>query len=106
MDGGAGAINTGINNYVGLHYTAKHMNFLHCFYGLGITGCLSLMSIALSKSRWRMGYVYAFIVELTIAIIFALSFKLWNKDGEGAVEEEAKTRHFILSITCSYNFCK
>lgn len=85
---GAGAINTGINNYVALHYTAKHMNFLHCFYGLGITGCLSLMSIALSKSSWRMGYVYAFIVEITIAVIFALSFKLWNKDGEGAVEEE------------------
>ena len=87
---GAGVINTGINNYVALHYTATHMNFLHCFYGLGITGCLSLMGVALSNSSWRMGYVYAFIVEITIAVIFAASAKLWDKNettGEIAQEE-------------------
>ena len=30
---GAGAIDSGLNNYVALHFKASHMNFLHCFYG-------------------------------------------------------------------------
>lgn len=30
MGYGAGAIDTGLNNFVSLHYKAKHMNWLHC----------------------------------------------------------------------------
>ena len=33
---GAGAIDAGLNNFVALHFSAKHMNFLHCFYGIGV----------------------------------------------------------------------
>lgn len=93
---GAGAINTGINNYVALHYTATHMNFLHCFYGLGITGCLSLMGIALANSSWRMGYVYAFIVEIIIAVIFAVSVRLWKKNEKA--DEIAQEENNSLSV--------
>ena len=28
---GAGAIDAALNNYVALHYTSKHMSWLHCF---------------------------------------------------------------------------
>jgi hypothetical protein len=24
-----------LNNYVALHYKAKHMSWLHCFWGIG-----------------------------------------------------------------------
>lgn len=34
---GAGAIDTGLNNFVSLHYKAQHMNWLHCFWGVGVT---------------------------------------------------------------------
>ena len=34
---GAGAVDTALNNYVALHYTATHMSFLHCFYGVGVS---------------------------------------------------------------------
>ena len=33
---GAGSIDTALNNYVALHYSPKHMNYLHCFYGIGV----------------------------------------------------------------------
>ena len=89
---GAGAINTGLNNYVALHYTATHMNFLHCFYGLGITGCLSLMSLALSDNNWRAGYIYAFLVQVVIVTLFTLSFKLWKK-GEADIQAEEQTKN-------------
>ncbi len=32
---GAGAIDSALNNYVALHYKAKHMSWLHCFWGVG-----------------------------------------------------------------------
>ena len=34
---GAGAIDSGLNNYVAIHYNAAQMSFLHCFYGVGVT---------------------------------------------------------------------
>ena len=45
---GAGAIDSGLNNYVALHYRAAHMNFLHCFYGIGVSLSPYLMSLALA----------------------------------------------------------
>ena len=42
---GAGAIDAGLNNYVALHYQACHMNWLHCFWGIGATLGLSLIHI-------------------------------------------------------------
>ena len=32
---GAGSIDAALNNYVALHYEARHMSWLHCFWGLG-----------------------------------------------------------------------
>ena len=32
---GAGAIDVALNNYVALHYSSKHMSWLHCFWGVG-----------------------------------------------------------------------
>ena len=57
---GAGAIDSGLNNYVALHFKASHMNFLHCFYGVGVSLSPYLMSQALSNIGWRGGYRYAF----------------------------------------------
>lgn len=32
---GAGAVDAALNNYVALHYSSKHMSWLHCFWGVG-----------------------------------------------------------------------
>ena len=32
---GAGAIDAALNNYVAIHYSSKHMSWLHCFWGVG-----------------------------------------------------------------------
>lgn len=44
---GAGAIDTALNNYVAIHYTARHMNFLHCFYGVGVVVSPYILSVAM-----------------------------------------------------------
>ena len=76
---GAGAIDSGLNNYVALHFKASHMNFLHCFYGVGVTLSPYLMARALSSAGWRGGYRYAFCVQAAIALLLIVSVPLWKK---------------------------
>ena len=87
---GAGAIDAGLNNYIALHYKAHHMNYLHCFYGIGVSCSPYFMSLALSQDSWRKGYLYAFILQSTIALILIFSFSLWKKDSGASAEESSK----------------
>lgn len=84
---GAGAIDSGLNNYVALHYKASHMNFLHCFYGVGVALSPYLMSLALSYMTWRTGYRCAAIIQGVIALILLLSFPLWKIHESEAKED-------------------
>lgn len=87
---GAGAVDSGLNNYVALHFKASHMNFLHCFYGVGVSLSPYLMSLALNNTGWRNGYRYAFCVQLFIAILLIISLPLWKKPAEAEQTEEEK----------------
>ncbi len=87
---GAGAIDSGLNNYVALHFKASHMNFLHCFYGVGVSLSPYLMSQALGNAGWRGGYRYAFYVQLGIAILLIISVPLWKKSSDSEQAEEEK----------------
>ncbi len=92
---GAGAIDSGLNNYVALHCKASHMNFLHCFYGVGVSLSPYLMSRALSDIGWRGGYRYAFYVQLAITILLLVSMPLWKKTTSTEEAEEEK----VVSLT-------
>lgn len=96
---GAGAIDSGLNNYVALHFKASHMNFLHCFYGVGVSLSPYLMSLALSSAGWRGGYRYAFYVQLTITILLIVSIPLWKKSSsDGQTEEEKGVNLSLLQM--------
>ena len=90
---GAGAIDAGLNNFIALHYSANHMNYLHCFYGIGVSCSPYLMSVALSGAGWRNGYLYACILQGIISAIIIFSFPLWKKksSSEAGDEEPSKT---------------
>ena len=93
---GAGAIDSGLNNFVALHCKASHMNFLHCFYGVGVSLSPYIMSQAFSNAGWRGGYRYAFYVQLAIALILIFSIPLWKKSS--STEETDEERGITLSI--------
>ena len=83
MGYGAGAIDTGLNNYVSLHYKASHMNWLHCCWGVGVTVSPIIMSAFLSgeTGSWRTGYRIIAAIQFCIALIAAISLPHW-KDSE------------------------
>lgn len=91
MGYGAGAIDTGLNNFVSLHYKAKHMNWLHCCWGLGVTISPIVMSAFLGgNGTWRNGYRVIAFFQFAIALIILLSLKKWNIKPKAAKEEAQK----------------
>ncbi len=93
---GAGAIDSGLNNYVALHFKASHMNFLHCFYGVGVSLSPYLMSQALSNAGWRSGYRYAFYVQTAITLLLIVSVPLWKKTSSVEQAEDENSVNLTL----------
>lgn len=89
MGYGAGAIDTGLNNFVSLHYKAKHMNWLHCFWGLGVTISPMIMSAFLGgNGTWRNGYRVVALLQFIIAMIVLATLKKWNIPKEDVADSE------------------
>ncbi len=96
MSYGAGAIDTGLNNYVSLHFKAKHMSWLHCSWALGVTISPLVLSFVLDNNlSWRASYKIIAFIQLAIAGIVALNLKKWiaqsKTKNEQVVEEEQDT---------------
>lgn len=76
---GAGTVDSALNNYVALHYKAKHMNWLHCFWGVGASIGPLIMSAFLSNGNtWTHGYRTVGIIQLCLVIILLISLPLWG----------------------------
>ncbi len=87
---GAGAIDTGVNNFVSLHYNASHMNFLHCFWGVGVTLSPMIMSLFLDgEGRWRNGYRVVALLQLIIALLVIFVLRKWLDIEKNGVKAEA-----------------
>lgn len=96
---GAGSIDTALNNFVALHYSASKMNFLHCFYGLGIAVSPYLMSAALSAdNNWRKGYVLVAIIQSVISVAAVAALPLWKKAEKKDAESDSSEIK-ILSLS-------
>lgn len=96
---GAGAIDSGLNNYVALHYNAMQMNFLHCFYGVGVSVSPYVLSFALGgEAGWRGGYRWIALVQLVITLILILSLPLWRKHKQHRLEEAPEEAPKTLSL--------
>lgn len=93
---GAGAIDSGLNNYVALHFKASHMNFLHCFYGVGVSLSPYLMSQALSNAGWRSGYRYTFYVQAAITLLLIVSVPMWKKSSSADESDEENSVNLTL----------
>ena len=89
---GAGAVDAALNNYVALHYSARHMSWLHCFWGLGASLSPYIMGACLALSgRWEMGYRTVSLIQVALTVCLFSSLPLWSKAGGPGGEENAKT---------------
>ena len=86
---GAGSVDAALNNFVALHYKARHMSWLHCFWGLGATIGPMIMSWHLTKNgSWSSGYRTVGILQLILVIILFISLPLWRRLEKTEVQNE------------------
>lgn len=77
---GAGAVDAALNNYVALHYTSRHMSWLHCFWGVGATVGPYIMGWAIgAQMGWRSGYGVVAIIQLILTIALFASMPLFKQ---------------------------
>lgn len=77
---GAGCVDAALNNYVALHYTSRHMSWLHCMWGVGASLGPYIMGYALSNGHsWNMGYRYISILQILLTAVLLFSLPLWKK---------------------------
>lgn len=89
---GAGAVDAALNNYVALHFAARHMSWLHCFWGIGASVSPYIMGFCLSGAAgWRGGYRAVSLLQLGLTIVLFAALPLWRGKG-GAPEEDAPAR--------------
>ena len=87
---GAGSVDASLNNYVALHYSSRHMSWLHCMWGVGASVGPYIMGIALTGGQsWNMAYRYISIIQIVLTAILLFSLPLRKNRGE-AVEVEGE----------------
>ena len=76
---GAGAVDAALNNYVALHYSSRQMSWLHCFWGVGCSISLYIISAALAHAgAWQHGYRTVSIMQIILSALLFLSLPLWH----------------------------
>ena len=118
MGYGAGAIDTGLNNFVSLHYKAQHMNWLHCFWGIGVTVSPMIMSQFLTgeSGGWRDGYRVIAIMQVVFAALVFVTLPKWKKleaptqaeteeKGDKTLIDILKTKGMVTSILSLGLYC-
>ena len=87
---GAGSVDACLNNYVALHYTSRHMSWLHCMWGLGASiGPFIMGAVLAGGSHWSFGYRYVGLMQLALSAGLLLSLPIWKgRQNSGAAGGE------------------
>lgn len=76
---GAGGVDASLNNYVALHYSSRHMSWLHCMWGVGASVGPYIMGWVLSGGHhWSGGYRIVGILQIILTIVLFLTLGLWK----------------------------
>ena len=94
---GAGAFDAALPTYISLHYKAKHMSWLHCFWGVGTIVSPFIMGFALTNSVWNDGYRIVGFIQLAIGILLLATLSVW-KVNKKIEEHEQKSVGLIGAL--------
>jgi fucose permease len=88
---GAGAIDAGLNTYVAANFSEGIMQWLHAFWGVGITFGPIIMTVGLTTlNTWRFGYRVVGVFQILLAVCFVLTLGMWKQGHAPADGETGK----------------
>ena len=95
---GAGSVDASLNNYVALHYTSRHMSWLHCMWGLGATVGPYIMGFVLTGGgHWSAGYRYVGMLQVVLTAVLLLSLPLWKSRHADTGSKDSDTKPLPLA---------
>ena len=90
---GAGSVDAALNNFVALHYKARHMSWLHCFWGIGATAGPAILGLCLAAGGdWRTGYGSIGWIQLGLVALLLFTLPAWKKTAAPAAEAGRSAR--------------
>ncbi len=93
---GAGSVDAALNNFVALHYKARHMSWLHCFWGVGASLGPVVMAYSLVRLQsWNAGYRIISLLQFALVAALLCSLPLWKKAGTPENAGEATGRKVL-----------
>lgn len=96
---GAGSVDAALNNYVALHYKSKHMNWLHCFWGVGATAGPYIMGLCLTHHMpWNSGYRILGVLQTVLVVGLLFALPLWIKPVKNPGDEDAHNSVKIFEV--------
>ena len=97
---GAGGVDASLNNYVALHYSSRHMSWLHCMWGVGASVGPYIMGWVLSGgNHWSGGYRIVGVLQVALTAVLFLTLRLWKNrasDAEGNAAEPVPLNKVVL----------
>lgn len=87
---GGGAVDAGLNAYGARHFSARTLNWLHAFFGLGSTsGPLIVTTVLSAGLSWRWSYLFVGCAQLALAVVFLKMRQRWDRvpETEAPAEE-------------------
>ncbi len=88
---GAGSVDAALNHYVAENYKAHHMNWLHCFWGVGATVGPVIMSYFIAvHSSWRGGYRSIAFIQFSLVIILLATLPMWKRVAQSREHEASQ----------------
>ena len=104
---GAGAVDTSLNHFVAAHYSSRHMNWLHGFWGVGATlGPLIMCWAVANPAGWTLGTRTIGLMQLALAVALFLTLALWAREkatqAEDASAQSTATQFKPLNTTATW----
>ena len=99
---GAGSVDAALNNYVALHYSSRHMSWLHCMWGIGASIGPSIMGWALTANptNWPLGYRAVGLIQVGLTMLILFSLPRWKgrvaAEGPGEKVKPMSLKELVL----------
>ena len=87
---GTGLMASSMNSYMAKHFTARHNNWMHCFWGAGATLSPIIMGQMMAVLSWRAGYfaITGILGIVAVMLLISMYKKVWIEDESVRVESD------------------
>lgn len=91
---GGGMIDAGMNTFVSSRYSAGPLNWLHAFFGIGLTFGPPLVTfiVVAQGQSWRLSYLVLLAVHATLVVIFLATRNQWEANQQTSETDEPAPR--------------